>query len=382
VRFCDEISGTSELGILNRADHAEISVYQEATEQNNYSGNLADICPVGALTDRDFRFKCRVWFLQSVPSICPGCSRGCNIEIHWNKQRPYQTPDERVMRIKPRYNEQVNKWWICDKGRYGFHSIDRDRITHFSIKENSQHALAESSLIIERITAIIKDLHQEDIAVFLSAKMTCEDLYLSKKLFVDALGIPSIVSTVPEKNPDSDGLLLMSDKNPNSLCTNIFDLNRTNYEDCVSKIRNRQIKMIFVFEHDFYNLSDEVIANAIRNNIQHIVYVGSNTNPTMTMADIVIPAATYAESNGSFINSDGRIQRITKAFEPLGQSIPCWKFIQQLSKALNIDFNFHEESDVFHAISNEYESFKGVRFENIGKEGMLLDNKEHAQVGQ
>ena len=82
VRFTDEISKTSELGIVNRGDHSEIAVSPEKELDNPYSGNVVDICPVGALTDRDFRFKCRVWYLQKADSICPGCARGCNIEIH------------------------------------------------------------------------------------------------------------------------------------------------------------------------------------------------------------------------------------------------------------------------------------------------------------
>ena len=121
VRFTREISKTSELGVIDRGHRSEIDVFPGFELNNPYSGNVVDICPVGALTDRDFRFKCRVWFLGSAPSICPGCSRGCNIEIHFNERFNPRYHDQRVHRLKPRYNEAVNGHWICDEGRYSYH---------------------------------------------------------------------------------------------------------------------------------------------------------------------------------------------------------------------------------------------------------------------
>jgi len=95
---------------------------------NNYSGNVVDICPVGALLDRDFRYQMAVWYLKEGLSVCPGCSNGCNIRIHYTLDRPYKAQGRRVMRLKPRFNENVNKWWMCDEGRYNFRRIDVDRI--------------------------------------------------------------------------------------------------------------------------------------------------------------------------------------------------------------------------------------------------------------
>jgi NADH-quinone oxidoreductase subunit G len=128
VRFSDEITKTSELGIVNRGDHSEIAVHPDKELNNKYSGNVVDICPVGALTDRDFRFKCRVWYLKKADSICPGCARGCNTEIHYNLDRPQHGGGDRVMRLKPREYPEVNQWWMCDAGRYGYKFIDENSI--------------------------------------------------------------------------------------------------------------------------------------------------------------------------------------------------------------------------------------------------------------
>ncbi|HEX2441295.1 MAG TPA: 2Fe-2S iron-sulfur cluster-binding protein, partial [Methylomirabilota bacterium] len=114
VRFCDEVTGTGELGIFHRGDHSEIGLFPGRDLTNNYSANVVDICPVGALTDRDFRFQVRVWYLDTAKSICTGCARGCNIDVHVNRRRPPHAEGRRVARLKPRYNADVNAWWLCD----------------------------------------------------------------------------------------------------------------------------------------------------------------------------------------------------------------------------------------------------------------------------
>ena len=109
TRFTDEISKTKELGIFNRGDHSEIGIFKDKPLENNYALNTVDICPVGALTSKKFRFQQRVWYLKKAPSVCTGCSTGCNINVYYN--------EEGLWRIRPRYNSAVNQHWMCDKGR-------------------------------------------------------------------------------------------------------------------------------------------------------------------------------------------------------------------------------------------------------------------------
>ena len=123
VRFTDEVSHTHELGIFNRGDRSEIGIFKDKPLENNYSLNTVDICPVGALTAKDFRFKQRVWYLKTADSICTGCSTGCNIHLDYN--------EEGVFRVRPRYNEQVNKHWMCDEGRLVYQIPNKkDRLLH------------------------------------------------------------------------------------------------------------------------------------------------------------------------------------------------------------------------------------------------------------
>ena len=128
VRFLQEVTHTEELTVLNRGDDSTIALFPGKTLDNPLSANINDICPVGALTDRDFRFKVRVWNLENTPSVCPGCSTGCNITIG-----SYQN---RIARFKPRINEEVNSHWICDEGRYCFHPLtDGERLTSPLIRQ-------------------------------------------------------------------------------------------------------------------------------------------------------------------------------------------------------------------------------------------------------
>src|SRR5258705_9338924 len=124
VRYCDEVTHTGELGIFQRGDHSEIGLFPGKALENKYSGNVIDICPVGALTDRDFRFQVRVWYLDTAKSVCNACARGCNIEVHVNRRRPHHAEGRRVARLKPRFNADVNKWWLCDAVRYGYGFVD------------------------------------------------------------------------------------------------------------------------------------------------------------------------------------------------------------------------------------------------------------------
>ena len=122
VRFTREISGTSELMVINRGSHEEIDVFPGYPLDNKLSGNVVDLCPVGALGDKDFLYKQRVWFMKSHDNVCAGCSTGCSIKVEENQDRVY--------RLKPRENPHVNQWWMCDEGRYGWKHVHDARPRH------------------------------------------------------------------------------------------------------------------------------------------------------------------------------------------------------------------------------------------------------------
>jgi NADH-quinone oxidoreductase subunit G len=215
VRYCDEVTHTGELGIFHRGDHSEIGLFPGKALENKYSGNVIDICPVGALTDRDFRFKVRVWYLDTAKSICNGCARGCNIEVHTNKHRSHHNEGRRVARLKPRFNADVNTWWICDAGRYGFGWVDdKSRLGQPLHRVGTQGTEVSWDRALQEVVTSLGRYRPEEIGFLASPQMSNEDLWVVKRL-ADQLGVKNLDFQVPPAVPgDEDDFLIRADKNP------------------------------------------------------------------------------------------------------------------------------------------------------------------------
>src|SRR5439155_737277 len=172
------------------------------------------ICPVGALTDRDFRFRVRVWYLDTTKSICPGCARGCNVEVHVNRKRPHHAEGRRVARLKPRFNDAVNAWWICDVGRYGFDAVDDPSRIRFARRGDAEVELDEA------LNALLDALRRHtpaEIAILASPDLANEDLFALRRL-TETLGIRQVAFGVPPAapTPAADDFLLRADRHPNT----------------------------------------------------------------------------------------------------------------------------------------------------------------------
>src|SRR5262249_53018143 len=355
VRFCDEVTGTGELGIFNRGDHSEIGLFPGATLENKYSGNVVDICPVGALTDRDFRFQCRVWYLSETDSVCPGCSRGCNISIHSNRERHHHAEGRRVMRLKPRYNAEVNQWWMCDIGRYGYKSIDDpSRISVARVKKNGEFLPMEIGQAVafaaEQLKQALETAGRTAVTVVASPRLTNEDLFVIKRFFVKDLGIARIGFQVPDPTPSSgDGLLLQADRNPNTWGA-VAILAVDNGFDFFHSLENQapvKPHLLYLFEHDLVRTLGEARAAKFLQQFSTVTYLGSNENETSALADLILPIASYAETDGTFTNFEGRLQRINRAVEPLGDSVPTWSLVSMLAQSLGYDYHYDSAEEVF-----------------------------------
>ncbi len=324
VRFGDEITKTHDFGVFNRGDHSELDIYPGKELNNKYSGNVADICPVGALTDRDFRFKMRVWYLGSTESICPGCSRGCNIFIDHEKSRPYHSTKDRIMRLKPRENQDVNKWWMCDDGRYGYKFIDTNRIV--GVKPDWK-------TVLQKTADAIKKSDPGRWAVLASAQYSNEELSLVQKLFVERLKWKNLAFYAPQPDGVEDDFLIKKDKNPNTAgAVKIFG-GQSDISPILEKAARGELDGLFVFHHDLSKIKEPSL-QSIRQKVKTIIYEGWTLNPTSNIADVVLPSATYAEKEGTFTNFEGRVQRFKKAVEPLGASRPTLDILHDLGGLL------------------------------------------------
>lgn len=368
VRFTDEISKTGEFGIFNRGDHAELGIYPGDELNNPYSANSVDICPVGALTEKDFRFKARVWYLSSSKTVCNGCSRGCNIDMHYLPDRPHLNDGARVVRVKPRYNGDVNQWWLCDEGRYSFGWVDKDRIETVRGQANKSWTWEEA------ISAVAGGLKGAKVGVIASAQLTNEDLFLIRELFGGKLG-GTVTAAVKEEPGFSDDILIQADKNPNTEGATLLGLAGAGAHDAAKLVDDAaagEYDALWVFGHDLVALYGEDKVKAIAEKTKLFVYSGTNENPTAELAHWTLPSAAYVEKDGTFVNCEGHVQRIGRAFPPLADSREDWRFLLQLATALGEPFELKKPVDVFLHLAETEAAFAGLTYKAIGDAGAAL----------
>jgi NADH-quinone oxidoreductase subunit G len=383
VRFVREISHSNEIGIFNRGGQSEIRLLPEKTLDNNYSGNVVDICPVGALTDRDFRFQCRVWYLSKTNSVCNGCSRGCNITLEVNRQRLHHAEGRRIMRLKPRFNKEVNQWWMCDEGRYGYKFIDDpSRIVQPLIKKNGNfEVLSWNSAIqeaVRRLNEAKTSTGSNSVVVITSAQLTNEDLFLTRKFFRIDLGLSQIDFRLPDRNPSyGDDFLLRADRNPNTrgaeaiILEGGFDL-----AQLVESRDPQKFKLLYVCEQDLVKKLGVDKAQKFVGRFEYVIYQGSNENETSVLANLALPSATYAEVEGTFTNFEGRVQKINAALEPLGESLPAWQIVARLAQESGFEYSYESADEIFQELAHAVVEFDSLTYERIGHQGGMTEPTE------
>ena len=373
VRFCDEITGTGELGIFERGDLSEIGLFPGKELDNKYSGNVVDICPVGALTDRDFRFQVRVWYLETATSVCPGCARGCNLEVHVNRRRPHHAEGRRVARLKPRFNADVNRWWICDAGRYGFGFVDaNDRLLVPTRREGETTSEATWDEAIAAVAGALRRLSPDEVGVIASPRMSNEDLAALRRL-LDICGVQRIAAGVPVRAPgDQDDILIRADKNPNSLGAELVGLNG-DARAVLGAARSRRLKCLWIFEHDLL-ASAWPAAEVLEalNAVEMVIFTGTNANRTSGRAHWVLPAAAWVERDGTYTNFEGRVQRFRQAVEPLGQALAAWDMLGRILAALGEAPAATRAEHWFRRLAATVPAFAGLSYQSLGDTGRMV----------
>ncbi len=372
VRFTDEITKTGEFGIFNRGDRAELGLCPGETLDNPYSANVVDICPVGALTEADSRFKARVWYLSSAPTVCNGCSRGCNIDVHFVLDRPHLNDGARVVRVKPRYNPDVNQWWICDEGRYGFGWIDRDRLTE--VRGPDGESTWEEALEAVR-TALTgggeRPRTVRRAGVVASAQLSNEELFLIREIFQTTLGA-RVSALVPERPGSHDDFLINADKNPNTAGVRLLGLDGLDAASIIDAGAGGELDLLWVFGHDLVRLFGEEKVRRLSENVGTFVFLGARRNATAEWAHWVLPAAAYLEKEGTFVNGQGRVQLAGRVFPPLGGTREEWRVLLDLADALGLGLAWRGPREIFEALAGFPEPFRRLSHEMIGARGVDL----------
>ncbi|TMQ24815.1 MAG: 2Fe-2S iron-sulfur cluster binding domain-containing protein [Candidatus Rokuibacteriota bacterium] len=373
VRFCDEITGTGELGIFHRGDHSEIGLFPGRDLENNYSANVVDICPVGALTDRDFRFQVRVWYLDTTKSICTGCARGCNVDVHVNRRRPHHAEGRRVARLKPRFNAEVNAWWLCDIGRYHFDFVDAaTRLTAPVRRNPGGPADVTWDEAVAGVADALRRYPPEQVAVLASPQMANEDLIALRRV-LETRGIREVAFDVPPTAlAKDDDFLLRADRTPNRRGATLIGLGG-DAGGLMAAARSGRIKCLWVFHHDLLAAGWPAaeVSRAL-GRIETVIFTGTNANATSERAHWVLPAAAWVEREGTFTNFEGRVQRFRTALEPLGQALPEWELLGRVLVGLGGTAAGRRAEHWFRELTGAVDAFAGMSYQSLGDLGRLV----------
>jgi NADH-quinone oxidoreductase subunit G len=331
VRFTDTVSASHELGIFGRGSGSEIGLVEGARLENPYSGNVVDLCPVGALTDKQFRFKSRPWYLESTDTICAGCSKGCSISLDINPNAFNKVGEGRAYRITPRFHPDVNGHWMCDEGRYAYPLLDQNRLETARV----DGLKAEDSDALEKLAALIKARPKEKIAFLLSAHLTLEELaawqWLAKGLGIEQVGFGEDLRVMGA----SDSILIQADKSPNAKGAQLLGLGvregLRSGKEVLEAARQGGMDLLVIGQNDgdrperWAGLHGRLLALACHH--QH---------SALAEATVALPLAMWAEKDGTFVNHQGRAQRLRKAMAPLGRSRAAWSWAFDLGGLLGM----------------------------------------------
>jgi len=375
VRFTDEITETGEFGIFNRGDKAEVGIYPGDVFDNPYSANVVDICPVGALTESDFRFKARVWYLSSVPTVCNGCSQGCNIDMHFVLDRPHLNDGARLVRTNP----DVNQWWLCDEGRYGLGWLDQARLKQVRNGTGTDSTWDRAlDAVAAALTASGPGRSGADegdgarIGVIASAQLSNEELFLIREVLRDGLGA-SVTAAVGEEPGSSDDFLIKADKNPNTAGATLLGLSGPD-APAASKLIDEAIAtgldILWVFGHDLVELFGEDKIRELADRVGLLVFSGTNDNPTAAFADWILPSAAYVETDGTFVNCHGRVQRVGLAFPPLADSREDWRVLLDVARRAGRPFDAQTPEEIFDRLAVAEAAFSGLSYAAVGALGI------------
>jgi len=363
VRFCKEISKTNELGIFERGDTAQIATFPGKKLDNPYAGNTVDVCPVGALTSKDFRFKIRVWFLKESKSVCPGCARGCTINIHHHNGHVY--------RLKPRQNDAVNETWICDEGRFGYKAINDNRVLHPQLQQAGRLQPASWQAALEHAIEAIR-AHQGVVGIVVAPQGTNEDSYLLARLASEVLRTPHVV-LYPGVPGYEDDFLIRADKNPNTRGAQDMGLpapaTAAQLAAMAQAIDQETIKVVYAIGVNLVEAFGAEVVARWGTQLDCLIVQTSNIIPGGEQAHVLLPSATYAERDGTFTNFQGYLQRINAAFAPCGEAWPAWQIYTRLAQGLGQDWTYASAEAVLHDIAAAIPAYTGLSYAKIGDLG-------------
>ncbi|PYL06958.1 MAG: NADH-quinone oxidoreductase subunit L [Verrucomicrobia bacterium] len=362
IRFCQEIVHDDVLGFVDRGSHTVLTAHPGKRLENNYSLNTVDICPVGALTSTDFRFKMRVWFLKETKSICTSCATGCNTIIG--------TREDVVYRQTPRENDHVNSCWMCDHGRLNLDYITSERrLLEPRVLLGDKLDSSDWNAAIERAALQLRHFPGWETAMIASARLTNEELWLTAQL-ARALGV-DLIDIVPRSGPGDD-ILLSEDRNPNTNGARLLGITSepgARLGEIAQAVKSGRVKALLALHE---NPIETGITAEELSNLPAFIVIDILENAVTEKATAVLPGFAFVEKRGSMINGKGRLQRLNRAIRGPGNARDDWEILRDLLQALGGSNGLYSIDDVFRQMSDAVPEFSGLTLSKIGDLGVQV----------
>jgi NADH-quinone oxidoreductase subunit G len=393
TRYTQEVSGSNQLTIIERGVRNYPMTPPGVDFDEPYSMNVIDICPVGALTSKDFRFRARIWEMSSTPSVATTNAKGSNC-YYWVK-------DNQILRVTPRTNLAVNEYWLADEDRLDYERFNENRLSGAAIR-------GESATFEEAAAAAgdaLRGVDGDRIAFIGSARATVEDNFLLTRL-ADATGAGT-PTFIPHVEPGhGDGWLRTDDRTPNADGCRRLGMNPVDEDVLGARLRAGEVDVLYVLGED--PVAAGLCTAEHLDGVAVVLHATHTTNRTLPSADVSLPLAMIPETIGTLVSEDGRAQRVwpAKAIKGVNRTLsmaigksradkygtpydrwynesnlvdcrPGWVSLPMVAAALGSDLTFRGPKAIMNVLSDENPAFSGATFEAMGEHGVQL-----ADIGQ
>jgi NADH-quinone oxidoreductase subunit G len=389
VRFLRDWAGEEQLYIAGRGHGAYLTTFPGKKVTSPYSLNTVDLCPVGALTSKDFRFSTPTWFLTRTPSVCTTCARGCSIEVDVDRR------DDKVKRLRPRFNPHVNGYWMCDEGRLNYKFVNTDRVREAVVDRGGERYAASLENALSELTAVVRGasgLRGSDAAggasasphlvVLASATCTLEEMVACKML---AAARPRAEIFVARHVPDGveDRLLRKSDRHPNVRGAELLGLRVIDFAApgppgpaAAADVRIPAGAVLFAVGFD-YGIAESL--EVFFKKFAKIAMIAARESALTKMAHVLIPGLTFAEKKGLIVNFEGHVQKLLPALARLWDKMPPWEVIVrtvgELAPERAGEKRFGTIAALRRHIGDVEKAFAGLDLDVVGAMGVRVETR-------
>lgn len=391
IRFADEVAKQPSLTFVRRGDSVTIRTFPGTQFDNPYSMNVIDICPVGALTSIDFRFRARVWEMSFTDSICPGCARGCNISLG--------VMNNEVLRVEPRTNPHVNQYWMCDPGRLSTPAIVNEQRVHTPmVRRNGLLEECTWDEAIQVASELLRGTAPSKLMVLGSARASNEDNYALARLAKEVLKTSHVDMIKHIDAGFGDEMLRLSETAPNTIGAHTVGIapqaQGHTVDQLATRVERGEIQTVLMM-YDSAEQHSEALAAALAG-LDNLIVMSAHMSVSAQSAAVVLPMSTFAESEGTFTNVSHRVQHFVPAVVTTenarymgmkmsrwdkfgapndrwthGDRRTCrsaWSILQDLAKALGSDWSYSSSADVFAHLAQHVDAFRHMNYATMDKQ--------------